>query len=168
MKTKNFWNELKGYLLQVREANENVDIIGYYETLKQNEGVLGEVIRNCENNWYNLTYTPDQCGGYTDGSLTIEFNDLDYIYVIDLQNTYYSSLEQDWFKPTIKVTKMSTLCCSAFDGEISDLKVLREAWNDDLKEYKKRKTMQKLEKLNAEKSQLEMQMQELLKEIETA
>jgi hypothetical protein len=156
---KEFFNQLKRFLLDTKLSYPSFDIVSFYQALVENKTELELVIDYCEGKT-EFKYMPtDQYGfdvpQYAD-TIKIQPTFFNGSFTVELSNTLERQLH---------ITKHETFTSDYFilDEEYSE--ELAAEWKDDLKEYRKNEAKKEIEKLEQEIADLNSKKQKLLKEV---
>lgn len=173
MDKKDFWQSLKEFMFKTSKE-ENINIMDYYITMKQNEKDMLFLIEDC-NKYESTFYYDSSSDSYNDdGSIVICFQKsnennwideyLNYSYKINL----LSGDCYDWFRPKIAINKTEWLSQFTFDGNKNDMIKLQSEFENNLKELeisRKREELFDIVKqincLEEQKNQIEQLLSEL-------
>ncbi|OPH61853.1 hypothetical protein BC351_01015 [Paenibacillus ferrarius] len=173
-----FFNDLKKFMIQ-ESQEQKFNACEYFHTLHQHKDKLTELIHTYENHNCYFSYTVDNTDGYTDGVISIHFNNWQegsYYYDIVLSSNQmwggycqctpedegYNPIHDccglgcDYNAPSFNIKKISNVAGEDFTGHERDMWLLQEQWDKDMGIYKE-------DKNNAQIKEIEKQIASLQK-----
>lgn len=193
MQKEMFFREINNFFLELASSSHqqltHLESCGYFETLKQHTESITYLFDEMDNALPNFQFQPDYTGGYTNGTILLEFLSLEenaslpkHRYEIQLVNDdrYWGycqcqptdegfdpvhnccGKDCDWTAPEINITKVEVKPTLTFEGFERDLWTLEKIWLSEANEDEDIRKKERIQQIDEQIEQLLAQKNNLL------